>query len=101
MPLHIAGWANLPDPDGRAELDRMPGSEIPVIRQPFAPGDLLPFWVGRAAVDRHELYDLDVDPDEQENRVGEPLEAEMIELLRAGLADVAAPAEHLIRLGIA
>ena len=27
---------------------------------------------GRAAVDRHELYDLDVDPDEQENRLGDP-----------------------------
>ena len=25
----------------------MPGSPIPVIRQPFAPGDRLPFWVGR------------------------------------------------------
>ena len=64
----------------------MPGSAIPVIRQPFEPGDLLPFWVGRAAVDRHELYDLDVDPDEQENRVGERVESEMIELLRTGLA---------------
>jgi hypothetical protein len=101
MPLHIAGWSNLPDPDGRAWLDHMPGSSVPVIRQPFAPGDLLPFWVGRAAVDRHELFDLDVDPDEQENRVGEPLEAEMSELLRVGLANVDAPAEQLVRLGLA
>ena len=71
-----------------------------MIRQPFEPGDLLPFWVGRAAVDRHELYDLDVDPDEQENRVGERLEAEMIELLRTALDAVDAPAEHLTRLGL-
>jgi hypothetical protein len=51
-------------------------------------------------VDRHELYDLDVDPDEQENRIGERLETDMIELLRTGLAEVAAPAEHLVRLGL-
>jgi hypothetical protein len=57
--------------------------------------------VGRGAVDRHELYDLDVDPDEQENRVGEAAEGEMIELLRTGLAAVDAPAEHLTRLGLA
>jgi arylsulfatase A-like enzyme len=100
MPLHIAGWQNLPDPDDRARLDHVPGSTIPVIRQPFEPGDLLPFWVGRAAVDRHELYDLDVDPDEQENRIGERVEAEMIELLRTGLASVDAPAEQLVRLGL-
>jgi arylsulfatase A-like enzyme len=101
MPLHVHGLENLPDPDDRAVLDHVPGSAVPVIRQPFAPGDLLPFWVGRAAVDRHELYDLDVDPDEQENRVGEAVEAELTELLRTGLVAVGAPAEQLERLGIA
>ena len=41
-----------------------------------------------------------VDPDEQENRVGERVETEMIELLRTGLASVDAPAEQLVRLGL-
>ncbi len=85
----------------------MPGSDVPVIRQPFAPGDRLPFWVGHDAVDRHYLFDLDNDPDENENRAGGPdatdaaEEAEMVELLRVALADVEAPAEQLERLGIA
>ena len=34
----------LPLPDDRAALDRMPDSTVPVIRQPFQDGDLLPFW---------------------------------------------------------
>jgi hypothetical protein len=100
MPLHLPGVVGLPDPDDRAWLDHMPGSTIPVIRQPFAPGDRLPFWVGRAAVDRHELYDVGIDPDEQENRVGTRDEAEMIELVRVALAAVDAPAEQLVRLGL-
>ncbi|MEP6624906.1 MAG: sulfatase [Acidimicrobiia bacterium] len=100
MPLHLPGVQGLPDPDDRAWLDHMPGSTIPVIRQPFTAGDRLPFWVGRAAVDRHELYDVTVDPDEQENRVGTRDEADMMELLRVALADVDAPDEQLVRLGL-
>ena len=48
----------------------------------------------------HHLYDLDVDPDEQENRVGEGREQEMVELLRTALRSLEAPAEQLQRLGI-
>jgi hypothetical protein len=79
----------------------MPGSDVPVLRQPFAPGDLLPYWVGRGIEGRHHLYDLDVDPDEAENRAGEPAEAAAIELLRAALEAVEAPDEQLERLGLA
>jgi hypothetical protein len=85
----------------------MPGTDVPVIRQPFAPGDRIPFWVGHHAVDTHFLFDLDNDPGENENRAGGPAaadvaeEAEMVELLRAALADVEAPGEQLERLGIA
>ena len=100
MPVHVSGVRELPKPDSRAFLDRMPGSTVPVIRQPFQPGDALPFWVHRANVGQHHLYDVDVDPDERENRVGERLEAEMQDLLRAALADVEAPVEHLDRLGL-
>lgn len=100
MPVHVRGITELPLPDGRAVLDRMPGSDVPVIRQPFAAGDALPFWVGRSNVGQHHLYDVDTDPDEQENRRGERREREMIELLRHALAEVEAPAEHLLRLGL-
>ncbi len=100
MPLDIAGIESLPDPDDRAWLDHMPGSSIPVIRQPFVAGDMLPFWVGQANVDEHYLFDVSVDPDERENRVGESREAEMIELLRSALQDVSAPDDQFARLGL-
>ena len=101
MPIPIDGFDALPPPDQRAWLDTMPGSEIPVIRQPYEPGDRMPIWATGAAVGNHHLYDLGVDPDEQENRVGEGREAEMVELLRAALTELEAPTEQLERLGIA
>jgi arylsulfatase A-like enzyme len=91
----------LPPPDRRARLDFMPGSDVPVIRQPFEEGDRLPFWVGRGAVDSHFLFDLDRDPDEEENLTGSAVESEMVELLRVALEEVAAPDEQFERLGIA
>ena len=91
----------LPDPDKRAWLDFMPGSEIPVIRQPFREGDLLPFWSVSPVVDDHHLYDLETDPNEQENRLGDAAEAVMIEMLQQALRDVQAPQEQFERLGIA
>jgi hypothetical protein len=100
MPVHIRGFVELPPPDGRAWLDRMPGSEVPVIRQPFEPGDALPFWASGAIAGQHHLYDIGVDPGEHENRVGESVEREMQELLRVALTEVEAPAEQLERLGL-
>ena len=104
MPVYgLEDLVRLPPPDRRAHLDFMPGSDIPVIRQPFAPGDRLPFWVGAQAVDAHYLFDLDVDPGEDENRAGAggTDEAELIELLRVALRAVEAPDEQFDRLGIA
>jgi hypothetical protein len=101
MPVHVKGIAELPRPDGRAWLDRMPGSDVPVIRQPFAPGDALPFWVsGGANIGRHHLYDVDVDPDERENRLGGTDERRMMDLLRTALDELDAPAEQIERLGL-
>ena len=78
----------------------MPGTDIPVIRQPFAPGDLLPFWAGGGGhLGEHHLYDLSNDPTESENRAGETSERDMIDLLRAALAEVEAPDEHLAAVG--
>jgi arylsulfatase A-like enzyme len=104
MPAHtgLEDYMRFPKPDRRAALDFMPGSDVPVIRQPFAAGDTVPFWAGGARhVGRHHLYDLDVDPDERENRRGEPTESDMIDLLRTALVAVEAPGEQLVRLGIA
>ena len=44
MPVPQIPALKLPMPDRNAFLDFMPGSEIPVIRQPFQPGDMLPYW---------------------------------------------------------
>ena len=103
MPVHVDGIINLPKPDERAWLDRMPGSTIPVIRQPFAPGDLLPMWAGtEKIIGRHHSYDLGIDPNEQENRAskGETLEREMTELLQEALRALDAPHEQFVRLGL-
>jgi len=103
MPVHggLEDYVRFPKPDRRARLDFMPGSQVPVIRQPFEEGDTVPFWVGGSRnVGCHHLYDLTLDPDEAENRRGEAVEGEMVELLRTALLDVDAPAEQLQRLGI-
>jgi len=100
MPVMAYPGLRLPNPDKRAYLDFMPGSAIPVIRQPFQEGDLLPFWSLNPPIGDNHLYITDQDPGENENRVGEPLEKEMMELLRTALTDVEAPQEQFDRLGI-
>lgn len=102
MPVHLPGITTMPPPDSRAYLDTMPGSDIPVIRQPFAEGDPLPLWANLgSAAGSHHLYDLSVDPDESENRVGERTEAEMVDLLHTALVALEAPADQFERLGLA
>ena len=86
-------------PDGRAFLDRMPGSQIPVIRQPFVQGDLLPFWA-RGPFSGNHLYDLYNDPSEDENRAGERGEREAADRMRSALIDIEAPDDQLTRLGL-
>ena len=77
-----------------------PGTDIPVIRQPFQEGDLLPFWSMQARIGEHQLYVIPDDPQEMDNQVGKPLEKDMIELLRVALKEVNAPHEQFVRLGI-
>jgi arylsulfatase A-like enzyme len=102
VPSAFADFMTFPKPDSRAWLDTMPGTDIPVIRQPFAPGDLLPFWAGGGGhLGEHHLYDVSNDPSEVENRVGERDERDMVDLLRAALVDVEAPDDQLARLGLA
>lgn len=99
MPIAAAPDFKMPMPDDRAVLDRMPGSTIPVIRQPFRQGDLLPFW---AYAKQYEtlLYDRVEDPDETRDVVAGPLAADAAELLRVALLDVEAPEDQLVRLGL-
>jgi arylsulfatase A-like enzyme len=99
MPLHNLPDLRLPLPDHRATLAHMPGSTVPVIRQPFTDGDLLPFW---AYAERMETlcFDLAEDPGEEHDLSDTAIEADMIELLRLALAEVEAPEDHLVRLGL-
>lgn len=100
MPVHQHPGLKLPRPDHNAYLDTMPGSDIPVIRQPFKAGDPQPYWCLGQRPNRHCLYDLQNDPEETENRLETPDESRMIELLRSALGAIEAPAEQLERLGI-
>ena len=91
----------LPKPDRRATLEFMPGSDAPVIRQPFSAGDLLPYWAVRQPVSEHVLFDTLNDPDENENLAGTSAESNMIDLLREALEQVEAPQDQYVRLGLA
>jgi arylsulfatase A-like enzyme len=99
MPVPGREEAKLPPPDDRAYLDRMPGSRVPVIRQPYQPGDLLPYWA-RGGFSGNHLFDLANDPTEDENRAGERLEDDYADLLRQALQAVDSPDDQFIRLGL-
>jgi arylsulfatase A-like enzyme len=100
MPIHAAPDIRLPVPDDRARLDHMPGSSIPVIRQPFREGDMLPFWALGEFSGNH-LYDLGADPSEEHNLAGSSAEHVMADQLRAALHEIEAPDDQLVRLGLA
>jgi len=100
MPLHGLADVRMPRPDARATLARMPGSSVPVMHQPFASGDALPFWAW-GAFDGNHLYDLRDDPGEERNQAGGAVERDAAEALRAALQAVEAPSEQLARLGLA
>jgi hypothetical protein len=100
MPVPIPGF-RLPRPDGRAWLDRAPGSDVPVIRQPFDPSDALPFWA-MGGFDGDLLYDREeADASgEVHNLVGSGADKEMTDLLVEALRSIEAPEEQLVRLGL-
>ncbi len=104
MPIPGRPDLRLPRPDKRAELDVMPGSEVPVIRQPFAAADAVPYWA-RGRFTGHHLYDLDDDPDEHHNLAADPgaraIQRDAAELLRTALVEIEAPDDQLRRLGLA
>lgn len=100
MPVPPLPNLRLPDPDHRAFLDYMPGSKIPVMRQPFAEGDLLPYWSLNAPINDHQLYDIDNDPEENHNLSGEAIETQMLDMITTALSELEAPREQFKRLGL-
>lgn len=99
MPIHALPDIRLPPPDDRARLDRMPGSSIPVIRQPFDVGDPVPYWAATRFSGNH-LWDVDEDPDEVHDLAGTRQEEAAADLLRAALDEVEAPDDQYARLGL-
>jgi len=102
MPVHTFPNLGLPKPDDRAWLDRMPGSTVPVIRQPLTAADVAanPMVTFLASGRRgNQLFDRS-DEDEVDDLAGSTREAHYVELLRHALDAVEAPAEHVERLGL-
>jgi arylsulfatase A-like enzyme len=100
MPIPAFPQIRLPRPDGRATLGRMPGTDVPVIRQPFGPGDPLPFWAGHEPPSGSHLFDTDADPAEVEDRAGTSDEAEMVDAMAITLKEIGAPRDLLERVGL-
>jgi hypothetical protein len=99
MPIRLLGY-RMPKPDDRAWLDRSPGSDVPVIRQPFDPSDALPFWAGGRFLG-DLLYDRTAnDAGAFRNDAGGAADKEMTDLLVDALRAVDAPDEQLTRLGL-
>ena len=100
MPTHVLErTAELPLPDHRAVLDRMPGSPVPVLRQIWEADDRAPYWAS-CRFSGNQLFDLAGDPREEENRAGGVDEERAASRLRAALASIEAPAAQFERLGL-
>jgi hypothetical protein len=78
----------------------MPGSAIPVLRQPLRAGDAVPFWA-LGGFSGSQLHDLANDPGEERNLAGAGEERRAAEALREALIAIEAPADQLERLGLA
>jgi arylsulfatase A-like enzyme len=101
MPTHfLTREQELPLPDDRAYLSRMPGSDVPVIRQDWHQGDKVPFWAATKFSGNH-LYALDDDPGEERNLAGTPVEEEYAERLHSILRELEVPESQFTRLGFA
>jgi arylsulfatase A-like enzyme len=100
MPTHFLNREHeMPLPDDRAVLDRMPGSKVPVIRQMWDASDHVPYWAF-ARFSGHHLYDLEDDPGEEHNLAGGAREGDAVYMLREALKSVDAPEEQFQRLGL-
>jgi arylsulfatase A-like enzyme len=98
MPVHALPDLKLPLPDHRARLDYMPGSTIPVIRQPFSADEAQPYWA-YSAMTPTLAFDLGEDPGEVRDLAGDRLGREMADMLYAELRAIDAPDDQFARLG--
>jgi hypothetical protein len=78
----------------------MPGSSVPVIRQPFEKDDPVPFWAMMGSFHGDHLFDRVNDPDESHNVASDALVSQAKEALREALRKIEAPEEQLTRLGL-
>ena len=100
MPTHVlTREQELPLPDHRAILDRMPGSPVPVLRQVWEAGDRVPFWAA-TRFRGNMLFDLAADPREETNLAGGAEEAKAAARLAEALGAIGAPTTQLQRLGL-
>jgi hypothetical protein len=106
MPVHSMPHIRLPRPDQRAYLDAMPGSSVPVIRQPFMQGDFLPFWAYGGLKNENLLFDRTDDPGELNNLAAvhgteqTEVEKSLVNKLKEALLEINAPDDVLERLGL-
>jgi hypothetical protein len=100
MPIHAFPQIRLPRPDRRASLSFMPGSEVPVIRQPFGVADDVPFWARMSTFHGDVLFDRDADPNEEHNLLKEPAlrMSNEVEAMREALKEIDAPLVQIERL---
>ena len=100
MPTHVLPLGReLPLPDDRAVLDKMPGSAVPVLRQIWEAGDAVPYWAA-TRFSGSKLFDLISDPGEKTNLAGGASEAEAAGRLAAALRAIQAPEVQFQRLGL-
>ncbi|HMK11406.1 MAG TPA: sulfatase [Acidimicrobiales bacterium] len=101
MPVRALPEWSLVRPDKRARLDYAPGTEVPVLRQPFDPSDDIPYW-GRGKFIGDLLYDrFEAEAEGAvRNVAGGPADKEMQELLVEAMRSIDAPDEQLERLGL-
>ena len=78
----------------------MPGSKVPVLRQPSESGDTLPMWAQFAEFSGHHLWDLQAGPGETEDLADNgPLALDYSDRLQQALAAIDAPDDQGVRLG--
>jgi arylsulfatase A-like enzyme len=100
MPVPALPGLTLPRPDARAFLDHMPGSDSPVIRQPYQANDPLPYWA-LGGFSGNYVFNLKDDPQEEHNLAGTSAEQQLADRLRQALKEVEAPDDQFTRLGLA
>jgi hypothetical protein len=100
MPIHAFPQLRLPRPNLRATLSHMPGSEVPVIRQPFGVADEVPFWARMSSFHGDVKFDRQQDPNEENNLLKDPAlrMSNEVEAMREALKEVEAPLAQFERL---